>query len=286
MILRSGTRLRSYSESSNSTRTSLDEPSDEESQNSDDCLESYHQTTPKRPEISRSRDESFQSAESTSSSFGPRFELGTVDIPTKVTEVLEKKLGPTDNINGYVYVISHPNEPDMFKVGYSKSTRVRLASHKKCYAGFNIIVKKLMPHAHRMEKAIHAEFLNEHMEMNEICSQCNRSRHQEWLRVDKETLLESYWKWYRFAKTEPYTQEHTLRQRIDLPLPADSALRKGNPDKSSSSRKSTPKGGHKSARKSSSPSPPAPDSPLASRSIRADEPVGVVSSLLGKLGLS
>ncbi|KAJ5573465.1 uncharacterized protein N7459_007892 [Penicillium hispanicum] len=158
-----------------------------------------------------------------------KVDCGEYEVAEKIRDILVADLSPTEQNDGYIYAIYHPEEQGMIKIGFSKKLpdRGRFAAHENCYPGFKCITTKLLRNARRYEKVILAEFGREHYQLKEPCSKCNHS-HQEWLRVDLERLQQSLDKWIEFSEQEPYDEMGRLKD--DLRLPSPSLARFRDPD--------------------------------------------------------
>ncbi|KAJ5615651.1 hypothetical protein N7537_000765 [Penicillium hordei] len=144
------------------------------------------------------------------------------DVQLNVTRELLKPLTEHDKKDGFIYLISHPREPKMFKVGHTIDLEARFSNHKRCYEEFCVLKKEYISYAHRIEQLIIAEFSLKHYKLKEKCKRCDRS-HKEWLQVKQEKLVKSFNKWVKFTKAEkrPYDENGRFKSRtVALPSPA------------------------------------------------------------------
>ncbi|KAK4863451.1 hypothetical protein LT330_002229 [Penicillium expansum] len=144
------------------------------------------------------------------------------DVQLKVTCQLLETLTNRDKKSGYIYLLCHPREPKMFKVGYTTDPETRFDSHKRCYEEFSVLRKQHIRYAYRIEQLIIAEFSLEHYRLKEKCKRCDES-HKEWLQVSKDKLLRSFNKWVKFAEADkaPYDKDGRFKSRtVALPPPA------------------------------------------------------------------
>lgn len=144
------------------------------------------------------------------------------EVQLNVTCELLKPLTEHDKKDGFIYLISHPREPKMFKVGHTTDLEARFGNHKRCYEEFSAVKKDRIPYAHRIEQLIIAEFSLKHYKLKEKCKRCDTS-HKEWLQVSKENLVRSFNKWVAFAKADkrPYDENGRFKSRtVALPSPA------------------------------------------------------------------
>ncbi|KAJ5487680.1 hypothetical protein N7530_001980 [Penicillium desertorum] len=142
------------------------------------------------------------------------------DVQLKVTAKLLEPL--TKEVPGFVYLLSHPREPKMFKVGHTENPDKRFADHKRCYEDFNVVKKALVRFPHRIEQLMIAEYSLKHYKLKEKCNRCNQS-HMEWLRGSEAKLMASFNKWVKFALTDksPYDENGRFRSKtVALPPPA------------------------------------------------------------------
>ncbi|KAJ5385087.1 hypothetical protein N7517_002998 [Penicillium concentricum] len=180
---------------------------------------------------------------------GTEFELfqpesrssGKPNVPLLVTAELLKPLGETDRKSGYIYLISHPREPKMFKIGFSTELERRFDEHRRCYEKFSKVASDFIPYVRRIEQLIIIEFSLKHYRLKEKCTSCHKT-HKEWLQVNKATLLKSFNKWVQFAKAleSPYDKEGNFKTKtVALPPPAmNFKSRSPTPTKKGSRRRS------------------------------------------------
>ena len=144
------------------------------------------------------------------------------DVELKVTNKVAARLGDADKKSGYIYLIAHPREPKMFKVGHSVDTEKRFLQHEKCLKDPKLIKSEQIPYVHRIEQIIFAEFSRRRYQLKEPC-QC-KTRHKEWIQVSKAKLVASLEKWVKFARgdmTPPYDKDGYFRRgHVALPYPA------------------------------------------------------------------
>jgi hypothetical protein len=137
------------------------------------------------------------------------------DVALKVTKILNKPLGVKSQVTGCVYIIS-PQDTDefkgMLKVGFSNKhpKHSRFKAHKHCFGSFNVIQVRSVTCAYRVEQLLFAEFSPVRYGMK--CQRQNcPDTHQEWLKIDEETILESLNKWCRFFdESVPYRLDGQL----------------------------------------------------------------------------
>lgn len=145
-----------------------------------------------------------------------------MDVNFKVTKQLLAPLGDEDKKSGYIYLISHPREPKMFKVGHSEDTEKRFVQHEKCVKELKLMKSEHIPYVHRIEQLIFAEFSRQRHQLKEPC-QCG-ARHREWIQVSEAKLVASFEKWVQFARgdiTPPYNKDGCFRwTHVALPSPA------------------------------------------------------------------
>jgi len=121
-------------------------------------------------------------------------------VANHVTWLVKKPLeGPLGLILGYVYVISPPSLPGIFKIGFTVQhpKLKRHVKHNGCYGEVDLISKAYTEYAYRVEQLLLAEFSNKHYQLEVRCQKCKHS-HRELLAVDKETLLKCLKKWVEF----------------------------------------------------------------------------------------
>ncbi|KAF4760779.1 hypothetical protein N7455_002781 [Penicillium solitum] len=161
------------------------------------------------------------------------------EVQLNVTRKLLESLTENDKKSGFIYLISHPREPDMFKVGHTADIEARFGNHKRCYEEFSTLKKDHIPNVHRIEQLIITEFSLRHYKLKEKCKRCNKS-HKEWLQVSQEKLVNSFNKWVKFAKADkrPYDKHGRFKSRtVALPSPAmDFKPRTPTPKKSAPRR--------------------------------------------------
>ncbi|KUM59161.1 hypothetical protein ACN42_g7986 [Penicillium freii] len=144
------------------------------------------------------------------------------EVQLNVTCELLKPLTENDKKDGFIYLISHPREPTMFKVGHTTDIEARFGKHKRCYEEFSTLKKDRIPYVHRIEQLIIAEFSLKHYKLKEKCKRCDTS-HKEWLQVSQARLVKSFNKWVKFAKADkrPYDKNGRFKSRtVALPSPA------------------------------------------------------------------
>ncbi|KAJ5612214.1 hypothetical protein N7510_005408 [Penicillium lagena] len=194
--------------------------------------------------------------------------LSPEDVNRIVALRLNEKLGTLDQKPGWLYALSHPIAQDRIKVGYTTDRSRRFGYHERCYPGFREISSIFIPHVHRFEQIIHAEYGQEKNRLEKPCDSCGIT-HREWLRVDEPTLKASMKAWEKFAKSQPYDDRGNLHKCLTPPAAGFSRARnrwqKWAKDQSiirsssSSSPKSTPTREAppraKKSRSSTSPSP-------------------------------
>lgn len=158
------------------------------------------------------------------------------EVAKDVTLLLEQPaMGNKSEYNGWIYVISLPDLPGTFKVGFTKGDpEERFDQHRKCYPNLEVVIKDLIPHAYRVEQLMLREFSNYHCELEIGCQgpNCKGTQHRELLEVDKTTLLESLRKWITFVESYPYNGSGKLKPkaREKLPPPALRSYLRSKPD--------------------------------------------------------
>ncbi|CAI7587296.1 unnamed protein product [Penicillium glandicola] len=144
------------------------------------------------------------------------------EVQLLVTYEVFKPLTETDREPGFIYLISHPREPKMFKIGHTIDLEQRFAKHKRCYKGFGIVKTDFIPYVYRIEQLIIAEYSLQHYKLKEKCIPCDQS-HKEWLQVSEARVVKSFKKWVQFAKAEkrPYDENGCFKSKtVVLPPPA------------------------------------------------------------------
>lgn len=161
------------------------------------------------------------------------------EVQLNVTCKLLEPLTENDKKSGFIYLISHPREPEMFKVGHTTDIEARFGKHKRCYEEFTTLKKDHIPNVHRIEQLIITEFSLKHYKLKQKCKRCDTS-HKEWLQVSQAKLVNSFNKWVKFAKADkrPYDENGRFKSRtVALPYPAmdfkpTSTPKKGTPRRS------------------------------------------------------
>ena len=142
-------------------------------------------------------------------------------VSLKVTNKLLEPLTETDQQSGFLYLISHPRESSMFKVGHTKNTEKRFGNHKRCYEDFKAIKKEFIPYVRRIEQLIITEFSAKQYKLKEKCQRCDKC-HKEWIKASEAKLIKSFNKWVKFAKSDkrPYDKNGFFKSGVALPSPA------------------------------------------------------------------
>ncbi|OQE08407.1 hypothetical protein PENVUL_c010G07335 [Penicillium vulpinum] len=144
------------------------------------------------------------------------------NLPLKVTIQLLEPLTEKDKKSGFLYLISHPREPKMFKVGHTTNRERRFGEHRRCYEECITVKSAHVPYVHRIEQLIIAEFSLVHYKLKKECSRCN-TYHKEWLHASQTKVLKSFNKWVKFALAEktPYDENGDFKTKtVPLPPPA------------------------------------------------------------------
>jgi hypothetical protein len=130
------------------------------------------------------------------------------DVALKVTTTILEQLKEKDSQAGNIYLIAHPQEPNMFKIGHTNNIEVRFNNHKQCYGDFKEIKIDFIPYARRIEQLMLAEFSKKHYRLREKCPRCG-AIHKEWIKASKASLIKALNKWIKFAKSpsKPYNSK-------------------------------------------------------------------------------
>jgi hypothetical protein len=148
--------------------------------------------------------------------------LATDEIAKDVTCLLQKPidLKSNDAKPGWIYVISPLAMPGTFKVGYTlkQPQQDRFLKHKQCHGEFEVLIEKLVPHAHRVEQLLLKEFYNQELRKKCENPKCFRV-HREILGVDQEILLRCLEKWIEFVESRPYSKQGVLTKKAKEHLP-------------------------------------------------------------------
>ncbi|KAJ5675392.1 hypothetical protein N7462_008289 [Penicillium macrosclerotiorum] len=143
------------------------------------------------------------------------------EVARRVTWILKQPIdGPLMKESGYIYVISLPELPGIFKIGITLQhpTLGRFDTHKNCYGDYNKIATEFTQYAHRVERLLLAEFSNNHYQLDVCCKKCKHS-HKELLDIDKKTLQRSLKKWIRFIESPAYDRSGLLLTEAQARIP-------------------------------------------------------------------
>lgn len=160
-----------------------------------------------------------------------------------VTGLLLENLGSLDQEPGFIYLIGHPQEKQMVKVGHTVNLEKRLNEHKNCLGGYERISTTYIRFARRIEQLILTEFRLQRCKLVDKCDKCHAA-HEEWIHAkNRGPLIKSLKKWIGFANGDrsPYEikDERHVDSQVDLPSPAWEGVNKHS---SSSRRKSSQQG--------------------------------------------
>lgn len=181
-----------------------------------------------------------------------------------VTFLLLEDLGDLDKKSAFIYLISHPQETDMFKIGISEIYSKRSKQHVSCYGDGTLIKKIWIPFARRIEQVMLTEFRLKRHKLAETCPTC-RTVHGEWIKSStKAPLVTSLHKWIRFAHEEPYNKEGLFDYKVELPSPAWQGTNTVSP------RSKTPKSSSK--KKSEQPEDASPSPEETPSKIKPSQP--------------
>ncbi|CAH0020107.1 unnamed protein product [Clonostachys rhizophaga] len=120
------------------------------------------------------------------------------------------KLSENEVTNGYLYSFRVPGNGRFVKIGFTtREGEIRIGEWKKsCNRDPEVLylVMKVVPHAHRVEKLVHAE-LTEHR-VRIYCGRCGK-QHIEWFEAPEAIVITSLKKWLLWIAGKLYEEKHS-----------------------------------------------------------------------------
>lgn len=131
------------------------------------------------------------------------------DVIKEILDNNQVKIGENEVNSGYVYIFTVPGNDGFVKIGFTG--RDGNARHdewdKSCNRQHAVVyTTKLILHAHRVEKLVHAELMEPRIRI--YCELC-RYQHIEWFEISKEVAIASVKKWALWIAGAPYEEKET-----------------------------------------------------------------------------
>lgn len=130
------------------------------------------------------------------------------------------------------------------KIGWTKDEKKRIREHTRCYGESEQVyppqghVNTFLPHAKRVERLIHAELVQQSMQV-EFCpkNRQQHSCHREWFDVGERHAIAVIRRWSRWIKTAPY-EEIPLTPKV--PRKSPDTKKSGGRPKANSAKPESP----------------------------------------------
>ncbi|KAH7320664.1 meiotically up-regulated gene 113-domain-containing protein [Stachybotrys elegans] len=120
------------------------------------------------------------------------------------------KLSENEMTNGYLYSFTVPGNERFVKIGFTtREGETRIEEWKKSCNRDPIVLylaMKAVPHAHRVEKLVHAELMEHRVRI--YCERCGK-QHIEWFEAPEAVVIASLKKWSLWMAGKPYEEKHS-----------------------------------------------------------------------------
>lgn len=172
----------------------------------------------------------------------PRNFVSFDDPLQKLKEYLKRPLGEEDKKDGYIYGFQIENCA-YTKIGWAgpRKTKSSLEDsfdermdehHRRGWHNPKVVLKKLVPHAHRVEKLIHYHL--EAGRLKEKCpcqgGKCAHATHNEWFNVSLDEIYTVVIAWKHWILQSPYTEISPFMLSSDWRDRVDSIVVEGSGD--------------------------------------------------------